>query len=167
MWPPCELSSVYVLVQLLPCLVVTKFELNFSKSFKKMFSLLWTEHFPIRTKVIKIQNYLSQNALQEIAALFMATYKISKLSSDFKNSKTKMCFRQFKATLSFWPPDTLPENEITPDLTWYKLGVKKKNHLLSFCQQKVLSPEQKSHPNSKLFEPKYIVGDPKQLSFSG
>ena len=55
---------------------------------------------------------------------WLATYKlISKISLDFKNSKTKMCFIPFRVTFIFEclnpppPPPTPNEpNEIIPDL---------------------------------------------------
>ena len=87
--------------------------------------------------------------------LLIATYKILKISSNFKNSKTKMCFRPFWATLIFWHP-TPPPNGITPDLAWYKFGP-------IFFNKKLFSP--KSLQNLKIFGAKCILGDSKQLTF--
>ena len=43
-----------------------------------------------------------------VGGLFVDTSLVLKISSDFKNSKTKMCFRTLYATLIFLPPPPPP-----------------------------------------------------------
>ena len=51
------------------------------------------------------------------ACFHLQNFPISKMSSDFKNYKTKMCVRPFWATLIFGHPPA--KKERTPELAWY------------------------------------------------
>ena len=70
------------------------------------------QHCIGRKKALQSTNFLSGHygvyALVRmvgrlVARVLVATYKILKIPSDFKNSKTKICFRPFWVTLIFWP----------------------------------------------------------------
>ena len=77
-----------------------------------------------------------------------------------KNSKTKICFRPFWATLIFWTLSHL--NEIIAHMAWYKFFF---SFFFFAFLTKSVPTKTKSHPNSKLFEPNCIVGDSKQLTY--
>ena len=106
--------------------------------------------------------------------LLFYLWLLRKFSSDFKNSKTKMCCRSFWTTFIFLHPHTATittKNEIKPDLAWYNFF--SSNFLFKYLftlffkyfslfLTASVPTRTKSHLNSKLFEPKCIVGDSKQ-----
>ena len=95
------------------------------------------------------------------ASLFVATYKILKISSDFQNCKIRMCFRPSWVTFIFGPQNPPPPpppppntngNEIIPDLAWHKLGPKTFfKFFVQFFFSKIYfpSPNKCSHQNKK------------------
>ena len=81
-------------------------------------------------KVGQIQNNMNQNALQEIATLFVTIYKLQKFHqiSKFPNQNA---FQTILSNFDFFyprhplPPTITRENEKTLDLAWHKLDLGK------------------------------------------